>query len=203
MISRITGRYWKYLVLFEKLFYFQEALRNKENRVDPNMIQDDYNKLVKLSKYLYMVSESYCMKDKILFFQNIEFYSDSVGVPLPQLQAKVPSLNFEKILKRLFQEKRQDEVWKNIEDRITGSHIPYFFHNYTSVRIATKTLLSNIFQLEETLQHTSNRTLANYIGIHFMDSIRRTVGLEFRSDRCAAVCSQQFSEKKTIFDSRK
>ncbi|KAF1753775.1 hypothetical protein GCK72_020332 [Caenorhabditis remanei] len=141
--------------------YRTEALR-KKNRVDPNVIQDDYNKLVKLSKYLYM---------------NIEFYSDSVGVPLPQLQAKVPSLNFEKILKRLFQEKRQDEVWENIKDRITGSHIPYFFHNYTS--------------LEETLQHTSNRTLANYIGIHFMNSIRSTVGLEFRSDRCAAEVAEK------------
>ncbi|KAF1754459.1 hypothetical protein GCK72_021022 [Caenorhabditis remanei] len=72
---------------------------------------------------------------------------------LSDLQAHLPSLDFERILKNLFSSKHKDEVWETIRQRLLVPKLSFFFNE--------------TYNLETILQTTSKRVLANYFGAYF------------------------------------
>ena len=86
---------------------------------------------------------------------------------LSDLQAHLPSLDFERILKNLFNSKHKDEVWETIRQRLLVPKLSFFFNETYNVSARRYITLLLPFQLETILQTTSKRVLANYFGAYF------------------------------------
>ncbi|KAF1754034.1 hypothetical protein GCK72_020592 [Caenorhabditis remanei] len=73
---------------------------------------------------------------------------------LSDLQAAVPSIDFERIIRHFINSSKDDETWSKVKENVMVSKIPLFFNQ-------TK-------NLETILKSTPKRTIANYIMFNFV-----------------------------------
>ncbi|KAF1754032.1 hypothetical protein GCK72_020590 [Caenorhabditis remanei] len=140
----------------------EDALKNSGLKPEDQVIEEDFKNVEKLN-------------NELMKFNDL---ADLEEVPLSQLQTSVPSLNFKKILKGLFNQNLKNEVWDNIKNKIAVPKSSYFFNK--------------TYNLETILKSTPKRVLANYIGMHYRVWVEEVTAINPKEK---FICAEKIIEK--------
>ncbi|PIC29400.1 hypothetical protein B9Z55_020984 [Caenorhabditis nigoni] len=147
-----------------------EILRVNSISFDVKSIREDVRSIAKLVKDMRDLSLSAPIK------------GNASGNGIDRMQESVPSIDFERITKHLFNPKRKDVVWEKLKTKFDSPGDMSYFSNKNR-------------NIETLLKSTSKRTLANYLIYVFMrhlNSLTVYKPIGRNQDYCAEFVMNQF-----------